>query len=337
MKSGMKSKLQQLIAQYEQLGIDQQINYDKFYLYSLITHSTAIEGSTITEVENQIMFDHGVSIKGKSLEEQSMNLDLKVAYEKAIEYARYHTPITNELLINLSALMMKNTGKEYKTALGDFSSARGEIRLLNVTAGFGGRSYMSYSKVPAKLEEFCRKLNTLRQQAAKLSIDELYNLTFDAHYNLVTIHPWADGNGRMARLWHTAILTAWKPIFEFIPIESQIEKFQDGYYEAISKCHKNGNSNVFIEFMLEQIDKVLDETLGQIKQNTEMLSGYVIKMLDVMEYDIPYSANEIMAKLGLKSKETFRKNYMNPALEQGIVKMTIPDKPNSKNQRYIKV
>ena len=67
MKSGMKSKLQQLIAQYKQLGIDQQINYDKFYLYSLITHSTAIEGSTITEVENQIMFDHGVSIKGKSL------------------------------------------------------------------------------------------------------------------------------------------------------------------------------------------------------------------------------------------------------------------------------
>ena len=104
------------------------------------------------------------------------------------------------------------------------------------------------------------------------------------------------------------------------------------------KCnHTNGNSNVFIEFMLEQIDKVLDETLGQIKQNTEMLSGYVIKMLDVMEYDIPYSANEIMAKLGLKSKETFRKNYINPALEQGIVKMTIPDKPNSKNQRYIKV
>ncbi|MCD7797029.1 MAG: hypothetical protein LUG95_05335 [Clostridiales bacterium] len=60
-------------------------------------------------------------------------------------------------------------------------------------------------------------------------------------------------------------------------------------------------------------------------------------MLDVMEFDISYSANEIMAKLGLKSKETFRKNYMNPALERGVVKMTIPDKPNSKNQRYVKV
>lgn len=169
--------------------------------------------------------------------------------------------------------------------------------------------------------------------------DNLHPLILSAvfHYEFVFIHPYSDGNGRMARLWHSAILTKWKSVFEYIPIESQIEKFQDGYYEAISKCHTNGNSNVFIEFMLEQIDKVLDETLGQIKQNTEMLSGYVIKMLDVMEYDIPYSANEIMAKLGLKSKETFRKNYMNPALEQGIVKMTIPDKPNSKNQRYIKV
>ena len=103
----MKSNLQQLIAQYKQLGINQQIDYDKFYLYSLITHSTAIEGSTITEVENQIMFDHGVTIKGKSLEEQSMNLDLKIAYEKAIEFARNHTPITTELLINHNCHLKK--------------------------------------------------------------------------------------------------------------------------------------------------------------------------------------------------------------------------------------
>ena len=96
------------------------------------------------------MFDHGVTIKGKSLIEQNMNLDLKFAYEKALEYARNQTPITTELLINLSALLMKNTGKEYKTAIGEFSSARGELRLLNVTAGFGGRSYISYNKVSNK-------------------------------------------------------------------------------------------------------------------------------------------------------------------------------------------
>lgn len=156
------------------------------------------------------------------------------------------------------------------------------------------------------------------------------------HYEFVFIHPYADGNGRMARLWHTVLLAKWKPVFEFIPIESQIEKFQSGYYEAISKCHENGNSNVFIEFMLEQIDSVLQQLITQIRSDPEPLSPYVSKMLDVMEFNTPYSANQIMEKIHLKSKETFRKNYMNPALEMGIVKMTIPDKPSSKNQKYIK-
>ena len=255
-KKGMKSNLQQLIERYRQLGIDQQIDYDKFYLYSLITHSTAIEGSTITEVENQIMFDHGVAIKGKSLEEQSMNLDLKVAYEKAIEYARNHTPVTTELLINLSALLMKNTGKEYKTALGDFSSARGELRLLNVTTGVGGRSYMSYNKVPAKLEEFCRQLNADRQKAYRMSIDELYRLTFDAHYNLVTIHPWADGNGRMARLVMNMLQ------FEFGLIPAKILKDdKEEYIKSLIATREEENLEIFSDFMTSMMEKNLTDEI----------------------------------------------------------------------------
>ena len=98
----MEADLENIINEYRRLGIDQQIDYDKFYLYSLITHSTAMEGSTITEVENQILFDQGVSIKGKSIEEQNMNLDLKAAYERSIEYARAHTPTTTDMLMELS-------------------------------------------------------------------------------------------------------------------------------------------------------------------------------------------------------------------------------------------
>lgn len=156
------------------------------------------------------------------------------------------------------------------------------------------------------------------------------------HYEFVFIHPFSDGNGRMARLWHTAILSQWKPVFEYIPIESQIEKFQDAYYDAIAKCHMQGESTSFIEFMLSRIDEILDEIAGQMADGSEYMTEYLKRMLDVMEYDVPYTSAAIMELLGLKSKETFRKNYMNPALKNNLVKMTLPDKPNSKNQRYVK-
>ena len=156
------------------------------------------------------------------------------------------------------------------------------------------------------------------------------------HYEFVFIHPFADGNGRMARLWHTAILAKWKPVFEYIPIESQIEKFQDEYYEAISRCHVAGESTIFIEFMLSQIDKILDDISGQISEKNEYLPETVQKLLDVMEYDVPYTGNALMEKLGLKAKEGFRRNYLHPALEMNLIQMTIPDKPSSRNQRYVR-
>lgn len=156
------------------------------------------------------------------------------------------------------------------------------------------------------------------------------------HYEFVFIHPFSDGNGRMARLWHTAILSKWKPIFAYIPIESQIEKFQEEYYQAIAGCHKAGDSDIFIEFMLKRVNDILDDILRQASEEGERVTEYVKKLLAVMEYDVPYTSKAIMDKLGLKSKETFRKHYLDPAIQMHMVEMTIPDKPTSRNQRYIR-
>ena len=156
------------------------------------------------------------------------------------------------------------------------------------------------------------------------------------HYEFVFIHPFGDGNGRIARLWQNLLLSKWNPIFEYIPVESQIKKYQSTYYEKIALCHSNGNSNAFIEFMLQMIEKTIDEILVGVKKESRNISEQVNKLLEVMDPDIPYSANELMERLGIKSKETLRGSYLNPALENGLVKMTLPNKVNSKNQKYIK-
>lgn len=185
--------------------------------------------------------------------------------------------------------------------------------------------------VPQLMEELFDWMKKSQQEVHPLILSSVF------HYEFVFIHPFADGNGRMARLWHTAILSKWKPIFEYIPLESQIEKFQEDYYDAIAKCHVAGESTLFIEFMLEQIDKILDEFSIQFSRDNEQLSEYVKKLLEIMEYDVPYTSNSLMEKLNLKSKEGFRRNYLHPAMEMNLIRMTIPDKPNSRNQRYIKI
>jgi Fic family protein len=156
------------------------------------------------------------------------------------------------------------------------------------------------------------------------------------HYEFVFIHPFSDGNGRTVRLWQSVLLTKWNPIFEYIPIETRIQKYQSEYYDKIAECHKNGNSDRFVEFMLRLIDETLDEVIVNVSRETKNISDQVNRLLDVMEPDIPLSANEIMNRLGIKSKETLRARYLNPAIENGLIKMTLPDKPNSKNQRYVK-
>ena len=181
--------LERLMEKYSQLGIGQQIDYSKFYLYSIITHSTAIEGSTVTEVENQLLFDEGITAKGRSLVEQTMNLDLKEAYEWGMKNFDRNTEVTVDFLKHLSARVMAHTGSKYSVMAGSFNAAEGDLRLVNVSAGYGGRSYMSYLKVPERLEQFCKELNRRRTTMNPNDLRGIYELSFWAHWVLVSIHP----------------------------------------------------------------------------------------------------------------------------------------------------
>ena len=187
--------------------------------------------------------------------------------------------------------------------------------------------------------EFVNSLMNQLFEWMKSEKDNIHPLILSSifHYEFVFIHPFSDGNGRMARLWQNVLLCKWKKIFEYVPVESQIKKYQTEYYSVINNCNKNGNSNEFIEFMLRMIDEVLEELVIAIDKEVSHISIYVSRLLEIMDYNIPISANEIMDRLGIKSKETLRNNYLDPALENGLIKMTLPDKPTSKNQMYYKI
>lgn len=299
-------KLIALVEQYKILGIDSQIDYEKFYLYSIITHSTAIEGSTVTELENQMLFDEGISAKGKTIMEQMMNLDLKKAYEESIRLAKAHTEISVDMLSGLARLVMRNTGSSYRAPAGEFSSAEGDLRLVNVTAGVGGKSYMSFQKVPARLKEFCGWLNA--ERAKRMSPSERYNLSFDAHYRLVTIHPWADGNGRMARLLMNHIQ------FEFGLVPAKVLKEDKGeYINALIASRESDDISFFLDFMADEMVKTLSSDIQAFMQSTRE-SGEINatggekktksweKILELLTVHPEYSARKLAEVIGITEK-----------------------------------
>lgn len=197
-----------------------------------------------------------------------MNEDLKQAYELAKAESESLAPITPAFLKRLNAMLMRTTGSVHSVMGGSFDSSKGEFRLCGVTAGVGGHSYMNYLKVPAKVDELCailqekqKKMGTFREQ---------YELSFNAHLNLVTIHPWVDGDGRTARLLMNYIQFC----YHLFPTKI-FKEDREEYILSLRQCQDEETNQPFLSFMAGQLKKSLSLEIERFKASQKKVFSFM--------------------------------------------------------------
>ena len=270
-----------------------------------IQASLAIENNTLS-LEQVTALVNGKRVLGAPIEIQ----EVKNAYEVYEQLLQYN-PYKLSDLLNAHSVLMK-----------DLIAHAGAFR--NSGVGVFKNNQVVHMAPPANIvPELIRNLINWYQHS------ELHPLIKSAvfHYEFEFIHPFADGNGRMGRLWHTLLLSNWKELMAWIPVETIVKERQSEYYQMLEQADKKSDCTCFIEFMLLAMHDTLVE-FEQSDQVTDQVSDQVQRLLIAL-HNRELSATEIMQMLDLNHKNTFRKNYLHPALELGLIERTIPDKPNS--------
>ncbi|OQX99603.1 MAG: hypothetical protein B6I20_09780, partial [Bacteroidetes bacterium 4572_117] len=253
-----------LIKKYRELQIENAIDYRKFNLYLITNHSTVIEGSSLTNIETQLLLDENITPKGKALDHSLMTKDHYSALLYTLELANTKTLISSNILKKISSKIMISTGSVFNTILGEVDVTKGDIRKMNVFVG--KRSFPNYDKVPKLIVGFCEKLNKMISECEKDSKKQL-EIAFWAHFNLVGIHPFIDGNGRLSRL----IMNYVQEYFN-LPLSIVFKEDKSVYFNTLESAREKKDISLFYSFMFDQYNKYLSAEINNYNKNTNNFS-----------------------------------------------------------------
>lgn len=247
----------ELVKKYKSLHLEDVIDYTAFNKIAVSHHSTKIEGSTLTPLEAQILLKDGLSPKNRPMQDVLMVIDHAAALDFVLNEAKNKSNLSVKFIQDINALVMKSTGKIYQTAFGEIDSAKG---LFRKGAVFAGSSYFpSFDKVERMTGDLIEEINNAIKQP--LSVQEQLNLSFDAHFKLVSIHPFYDGNGRTSRL-----LMNYLQAFYDLPPAIVDSSDRQAYFEALIAARRKDDLTVFRKFMEDEYIRYLTDEIEKFEQ-----------------------------------------------------------------------
>lgn len=283
--------------------------------------------------ENRIRTIHSslaIEHNSLSLEQVTAIIDGKRILGNPVEIKEVKNAYTSyEMMLTLDPFSVDDLLKAHEAMMKELISENGRFRSGGVGV-FNGKALVHMAPpanmVPGQIQDLF----------SWYKASEIHPLIRSAifHYEFEFIHPFADGNGRMGRMWHSLLLGRWNEIFYWLPVEELIRSRQEEYYKALGKSDRDADSSAFVEFLLQVILDTLQNTTVVGNDEVEEQKDPLVDTLREAIGKDTLSATEIMKRLGLSHRPTFRQNYLNPALSHGVIEMTIPDKPNSRNQKY---